>query len=265
LQLLFRCQRFAHTLLQTEDTGPLHRALKDTLVAVASGAATPKALRPFLPDFFDGRQHDAHEFLVSLLQLLDSESEGSSWVSTIFGGKSLTLIECTRCQRVVRKPDDFAAVTLFLGEATTNVEKLIDSISQKNPAEGYTCESCNASDLCTIHAELTSLPRSLLLTPLRFSPTASGAYKKARTSVDIPMHLELKDAVSTMPVTYRLGAVVSHLGRSLDSGHYVGLCSVSGVWYSFDDQRVSQLPETRIAAEWLQGNTNVVLLRYERA
>jgi ubiquitin C-terminal hydrolase len=264
LKVLFTCERFASTLHTMRDNGDVHRALAQVSHDVSETATRPTALRSLLPDFFDGQQHDAHEFLVNLLALVDSETQAgaSSWLGSVFGGRSETLVTCSNCDKEIRVPDDFVVATLPLGTTPTDIPTLLAQVTSQQPAEGYACDSCKAKDASHVRMVLTELPLSLLLTPLRFTPNASGRYTKARTPVDVPMTLTVSSAKGS--VEYRLAAAACHLGRSRDSGHYISYCESKGAWTEFDDHRCRKIGDAAVG-QLLTGNTDVVLLRYEAA
>ena len=43
------------------------------------------------------------------------------------------------------------------------------------------------------------------------------------------------------PSQYKLVAVIHHLGKSLNSGHYVSYILCGDIWMLFDDDRVSSV------------------------
>ncbi|KAJ3122882.1 hypothetical protein HK098_002421 [Nowakowskiella sp. JEL0407] len=45
---------------------------------------------------------------------------------------------------------------------------------------------------------------------------------------------------------YELIAVLTHVGRAADSGHYIGWSKLAGKWYKFDDEVVSEINESEI-------------------
>jgi ubiquitin carboxyl-terminal hydrolase 14 len=54
---------------------------------------------------------------------------------------------------------------------------------------------------------------------------------------------------------YRLKAVITHRGRTLDGGHYIAFVRVKELWFKFDDTKVSEVEEIEIerlygSADW---------------
>ncbi|OBS82658.1 hypothetical protein A6R68_23347 [Neotoma lepida] len=75
--------------------------------------------------------------------------------------------------------------------------------------------------------------------------------RKLRTDIRYPLtNLDLTPYICPIfrkHPKYNLCAVVNHFG-DLDGGHYTAFCknSVTQAWYSFDDTRVSEIPDTSV-------------------
>ncbi|KAL7824847.1 hypothetical protein SRHO_G00343910 [Serrasalmus rhombeus] len=126
------------------------------------------------------------------------------------------------------------------------------------------CEQgCRASEV----QEFSTLPRVLILHVMRFDMLDYG--EKLKDRMDIPAQLDLSDfpgvaslgkqssgstsfqaspRSSLRPGLYRLHGVVSHLGNSLDSGHYISdVAEGEGdSWLTFNDSEVSHMNESAV-------------------
>ncbi|XP_058283191.1 inactive ubiquitin carboxyl-terminal hydrolase 50 [Hylobates moloch] len=112
-------------------------------------------------------------------------------------------------------------------------------------------------------AHLISIP-ILLCFPehaVRLFDIQGTTKRKLRTDIHYPLtNLDLTPytcSIFRKYPKYDLSAVVNHFG-DLDGGHYTAFCknSVTQAWYSFDDTRVSEIPDTSVQ------NATVYLLFY---
>lgn len=67
--------------------------------------------------------------------------------------------------------------------------------------------------------------------------------------VKFPKTLDLSPYMTSsgnQAVEYNLKAVLTHCGRSADSGHYISWINESGNWWKMDDDKVSAVSEEDI-------------------
>jgi len=70
--------------------------------------------------------------------------------------------------------------------------------------------------------------------------------KVENTSTTQTRDVEMKDAEEKYTGMYDLYAIISHKGRSADSGHYVAFVNNKTNWLKFDDDVVSEVTEDTI-------------------
>jgi ubiquitin C-terminal hydrolase len=259
LQVLFRYPSVVKELRRDAKT---HLVLQRLFAAAQDPGAAPAELGSVLPTFFDGDQHDAHEFLIHLLALLDEEcGTESSWVKDCCGGDMTNAIVCTSCSHELLKKEPFIALSLPLPNANTTVADLMQKLTERQAADDYVCENCKAKTV-TIATTITRAPEILLVHPLRFLPVLRNdemVFVKSRVEVDITPTLSL--ATPNGNVTYELVGLAQHHGRYMTSGHYTALVRDAASWRQIDDTKVIPIDN---ASELLKGDRGAVLVGYRR-
>ncbi|CAE8586471.1 unnamed protein product, partial [Polarella glacialis] len=147
------------------------------------------------------------------------------------------------------------------------VAELLRLYLSEEALPGYRCDSCESVDSSLRQLAVTKPPDHLMVTLSRFAFTADGGQQKVDAFVSVDKALELPLAapfsevaeaaheVATCPMeataSYALYAIVTHIGSTPHSGHYICLgCRSSSVaagerdgpWQRFDDAAVSALP-----------------------
>lgn len=67
--------------------------------------------------------------------------------------------------------------------------------------------------------------------------------------MEIPLKVDFQafsENNSSSRSSYELLGLVTHIGRSADSGHYVAWVNRGGHWYKCDDEKIQQIQETDI-------------------
>lgn len=93
------------------------------------------------------------------------------------------------------------------------------------------------------------LPKILFVRFSRFFWKSKEATKaKILKKVQFPLEFNARDLSAMAPGSsiYRLCGVVTHAGRTADSGHYICWTKKNDTWWKIDDDKVSLVPETDI-------------------
>lgn len=182
--------------------------------------------------------------------------QGKSPVSVLFHGQQRTVVTCRRCknksvsfnpmgglhidlQTSCRIADDDVVgqkkqsrrnkqsltvgddeVSRLVNEAASGIEPIV--------VDGYSCDRCNANA-----KERTLSTAELRISTIRFPPILlihfkrfTADHNKVQKQIQLPSTLHFQQFGTK--IDYRLQTVISHLGNSLDSGHYLCLHAVEG-------------------------------------
>ncbi|KAI3379845.1 hypothetical protein SNEBB_001216 [Seison nebaliae] len=233
--------------------------------------------------FSDGKEQDAHEFLLAVLQLLhddlnvkrgaiknslkpkeeeamDDVSLGNYWwnkylavefspIMRLFVGQFFQSITCTTCYRRSRTYDPFWGISLSIPEESINeaitINDCLDVFFKTEILEGN-CKYCKGKRKAKKIISTRLFPRILFLHLKRFS---YNLIEKVETDVIFSKYLELSkyDFYNNRTIEYELYGIIEHIG-GVSSGHYIAKClhPVTNTWRIFDDASVEVLEEDNL-------------------
>ncbi|KAK0222878.1 hypothetical protein EDD85DRAFT_860078 [Armillaria nabsnona] len=217
------------------------------------------------PELAGYAQHDAHEFFISVLNHIHSNSRGSTNVScnciihSTFAGQLQSDVKCERCNNVTSTSDPMLDISLELKDETTLHGCLKRfTQSEKLGSKEYNCGKCNKSSReVSKRMSISKLPPVLsfqfkrfehktsdkptarkLDTPVRFPATINMA---PFTSIALKENEKENNFASFGPEVmyeYDLFAVINHEGQ-ISNGHYTNFARFGSEWYRFDDDKVT--------------------------
>ncbi|KAK5642978.1 hypothetical protein RI129_009145 [Pyrocoelia pectoralis] len=197
-------------------------------------------LRILCRNLIPGRQEDAHEFLRYLVEAMekaylsrfknnsefDSRIKETTPLNQILGGYLRSAVRCLECGNVSTTFQHFQDVLLDIRKAQTLDEALELYFSrEKLDDDSYHCESS---------------PMVLCIQLKRFSINS-----KISKQIQFRQRLDMTKYVRKRPVgplIYKLVALVTHMGISVNCGHYTAIVQVpGGSFYQFDDSIVKPI------------------------
>lgn len=200
--------------------------------------------------FLDNNQHDSHEFLINLMELLEDEFKKeyevnnieilniplNNLMSTIFDTTVSSIIysEETKEKSKTKIGERILSVPIPQTENVT-LNDCLDYYTQIEKLTGDSkWRSEKSKQLVDAYKrlQLKSLPKYLLIQLKRFSFFSYS--NKNNTSIDIPINLDLQNT------TYNLRGIIYHMG-SVHGGHYVSIINHNDKWYLCDDASVSEV------------------------
>ncbi|XP_049453913.1 ubiquitin carboxyl-terminal hydrolase 3-like [Epinephelus fuscoguttatus] len=179
------------------------------------------------PEFSDSEQKDAHEFLISVLNQMWSLSPTLQNTAVCMGRKYTCPVEdhlvfkmentrtCKRCGAESKRQEVYTNLSLDLLPGGS-VEDMLQEYLKETELE-YRCECGGNTSGQRLAFE--TLPRVLIFHLKRFRFTSYYEVEK----VNYPVEL-LRDLVVSCKqdgVCYSLVSVISHLGSTGESGHYI--------------------------------------------
>lgn len=202
-----------------------------------------KAIESQLNARFTYGQHDAHEFLVHILDVLEKDKD----VLSPFAGTIVDQIRCLNCEFQFERSQACKVL-----EVQPN-----DSILEFKPEmiEGYRCGHCNMLTTIEKTSCFNDFP-AILAVHLNRSIVQSGQIFRSRESSEIPLHIG----------PYTLQSVIFHHGNNHASGHYtcarrkVVLGATSKHWWQISDTYVEEASNEQITSR----QKDAYILFYEK-
>ncbi|ODV89375.1 hypothetical protein CANCADRAFT_138945 [Tortispora caseinolytica NRRL Y-17796] len=234
-------------------------------VVLAKSTKTPYLPRPLInklkklgPGFNIYDQEDAHEFLLSLIDSLqdslvtksmpDSLKETSA-LHCLFGGRIRQQIRCSKCRKASNRFEASLDLSLDLRPSVKTLSEALSDFFEKEEltvkeGNAYKCDSCDEYVDALKSVDLYEPPEYLIIHLKRFGFSAFGTTQKIQRPISFTQHISLADYTIKHPekANYELIGLISHSGKSANSGHYVCYCKQpSGTWAKYDDDEVQQV------------------------
>ncbi|XP_055991377.1 inactive ubiquitin carboxyl-terminal hydrolase 50 [Sorex fumeus] len=234
------------------------------------------ALGSLYPAFMKKTQQDAQEFLIYVLNELHDALKKyqrrshekssvprccrkmlvteSSIITRLFEGQLSYSVMCLKCENCSYRNEVFTVLSLPIpSESECTLQECLQCFFQQDTLTWNNqihCSFCETKQETAVRAVISKAPKIMIFHLKRFDILGTMK-RKLRTSINYPLtNLDLTPYICPIfrkHPKYNLCAVVNHFG-DLDGGHYTAFCknSVSQAWYSFDDTRVSEIPDTSV-------------------
>jgi ubiquitin C-terminal hydrolase len=236
-----------HLSTQNKDIIYVYTSLIQSMWSGQNDNVNPRELKEIIshsaPIFADYGQKDSHEFMNTLLNILERASS-SLIIPNLFHIRVQSQVTCAGCNF----PDITDEITTFLPlplpKQTLNtkeisLENLIHDYCLEDNLDGlYYCHRCNNYTQAKQKTNISlPLPPVLIIQLKRFP--FDGTYHKIDTFVRY--QLQHKNLISNNDI-YQLCAVSSHNGN-LASGHYITLAKnqILKQWYKFNDSQTHEI------------------------
>lgn len=231
----------------------------------------------FHKKYFGNDQHDSHEFLLYLLDILhkavsyeiDVEIKGDvktrtdelmkksletwkqfyekeySFIIETFYGNLINNINCINCDFKEEVFEPYNNLSISISDTSSSLEECLDHYFQnEHRIESWKCEKCNNHG-CDKSSILWTLPNYLIINVKRFKQDGIRTSKNSNL-VTFPLNdLNLTKYISNEKedpnnYIYDLYAINYH-GGNLNGGHYWSACkNLDGNWYNYNDGNISK-------------------------
>lgn len=208
------------------------------------------------------RQQDASECWNTIINSLISAIGGQ--IDSLFSIGYIVHSVCPELENIEVSRDDVDdRLRCFITSETRAIEM---GISMDSSIEKMN-EELGRNVIWNEHREITRLPPYLTIQMMRFTyKKDENVTAKIVRKVDMPMRLDTlnwlgstlrqevvakRDAAgisSSNAGFYGLKAVLTHRGRSANSGHYITHVRFGDRWIRYDDEKVKEVPEEDIMA-----------------
>lgn len=143
-------------------------------------------------------------------------------------------IKCLTCKTVYENQNCVGDFIVDI-QGRHSVEVAFQSFFETEVVVDYDCVVCMKPVMVTKKTTLLSTPECLCITLNRFANR-----KKLKKTIDINRELSLECFADdhVRRAKYRLVSVISHIGQSCDSGHYIAIVNSEHNIYGFDDSKV---------------------------
>lgn len=206
-------------------------------------------------EFEFGREADAADFFRSLIEAMrrayPAKMNESSPIFDIFSGHQTQTIECESCGNVSNSNSPFELINLEINNKTKKLDDVLKLNYDLGFVTDYNCMSCNKQVSARQRFRIATGPKTLCIQLNRFVKDETR-FKKLTNVVKFSEHLDMTNYTNDeKPLRYRLGSVISHMGNSIDHGHYKSFCFVDSTtttpaYYEFDDSLVSRITSARV-------------------
>lgn len=201
---------------------------------------------------------DPNEFARLLFDRMhESFQQSSPFLKTLLPSLFQGVFEyktiCTKCQYVSTRKENFMDLNLpMMGDDAPlsvkdfTIEQLLESYLQIEILDGdnkYHCCRCDERTSAERRVTFSKLPPVLNIQLARYVfDLKTFRKKKLMDRILLPRELKIGKGTGENH-TYILCAVQNHKGSSAYSGHYVAevMDWTTGVWFEFDDEKVSKL------------------------
>jgi len=258
IQLMYglRCVKDHISKIQNQQNQFLSLALKKLFHQLSSNKEASSAITfkkelttlPYFQEFDNDHQHDSHQLLTKIIQILFQEftSYHQSNVPFWFRSTLISKIECNTCHFISSNTGDHST-SIEIEIHGNNLEECLSNFFRKEAIDHWHCRKCLMKRTAYKYFLLQERP-ILILTLKRFN----NNLQKINTNVNFPLdNLTIPNLVTnefppTNNTRYTLFAVMNHFGTNVSLGHYNLYMKVNDRWTLFDDELVVPMNEREI-------------------
>jgi len=257
LQIIVNCTVLTKVILSNNFISPKLNIFKKFLMDYKNNITiNPIAIKNLVGEknnqFLNFQQHDSHEFLISLIEIIEEEFKNESEINpnpiTINGIKLQNLTSSifdTTVSSIIYSEETGEKSKTKVGEKilslpiskndNTTLENCIDlysKIEKLSGTEQWLSQKENRYIDAYKRLYLKSLPKYLLLQLKRFTFFTNS--NKNNKDVKAPINFIIRNN------SYQLRGIIYHIGGA-NGGHYVSVIFYNNKWHLCDDNSVNEI------------------------
>lgn len=274
LQLFISCSVLSNVILNTSFIDNKLRSYHISLKKYFSKNNTlyiPNHMKKMIGQYnkkFDNlKQHDAHELLLTLINMIDdgiiNESKNNNrelyvgntpfknLISNLFDINLVTEIFCKNCSNVSKSSQAEKILSLPIYKYNGDLKSFLDSFQQRVIIDKWRCGRCKKEDKALKKITIQRYPKYFIMQLKRFDNNS----KKIECDINVNFEYNLGNE------KYVLRSLIYHYGTTT-SGHYVSFCKKGNTWYLCDDINIRKVNE-EIVNEYIKKSYIFLFVHYK--
>ena len=215
-----------------------------------------------LPQFSNGEQHDAHEFLMALLNILQLENvnttsslnenlyiendaaqaflmesllmNNSRWYEDFLVVEQYS-VACCRCSSSTTRFQTSCCLSIKVPTKGMSLEKIFSQITDDTTVSS--CQSCTGPQQKNISRKIILTSRYIVIHLDRF--IISDGMPRKNTAIVHPTPVKIN--INNKMLRYRVAGIIAHYG-TMSSGHYTYYHNCESYWTEISDLTISSKP-----------------------
>lgn len=216
-------------------------------------------LKSISEEFEFGQEEDAADFFRNLVNAMKhafihndpANIDAFTPISNIFCGHQIQTTQCD-CGNETDSDSTFDQLNLQINKNIKSLRDAFDFYFDLGHTKDYYCLSCKQKVLAKQKIRIKSAPKTLCIILNRFEQQKVKnkiTFKKLTNEITFPENLDMAKYADSKDLRYRLGSVISHVGESINKGHYKAFCLVESMpsgYFGFDDVLVERMSTARV-------------------
>ena len=234
-------------ILLTINDEDIHSPLKTIFenYCKSSKVQSTQALRNYISEFMnelETGQQDSFDFIVALNRVSEMDRESIMNPFSIFTKNVMTcLVDQTHSSTSYQPDPEF-----FININIPNYEEPIQDVIEREFHEGslihdwkcQTCQSQGGTKQKIVQEGL--MPRFILVKVRRTERDQTGRTRKVNKPIIPPLGFTIQTEQNNT-YAYSLSGVLTHIGRNLNSGHYISEVRRDGEWWRCNDSSITKI------------------------
>lgn len=262
LQQLYNNSTFKNNILNADvipNEHPYTGALKKLFIAISKGNVEKKDVEDFLKVFkniYDKNQQDANECFVKIIEAVEKE-DIIDFDDVKFNAEE-TLYDESGSKISSNKQEDINFININVSE-NKDKKSLSNCFSRNGTYDVQNIEDYNHNGeniKAKKETKITKFPEDLTIILNRY-----GYDKEENVYFKVTDSLDISEKINISGNKYTLKVISVHVGKKMNSGHYIAYVRDGEKWMKIDDDKVSNVNFNDIKDEI---SKNATMVTYEK-